>query len=1688
MDLPNFIDSAELQMCTDDSCETVSKFRIGDSETDSTAEESVDGVLADDSSDITFKRKLVFYRDGLHALQLKIYLKEGVILFSDSVYFYLYCTPVPLTGFFEDDSLELNEELNDSTKAYSVTVENEKDEMVFQPTCDDLSAHVIFNGERIPAGTETEPCSLSIGENTFTFITVASDTSVLDTFTLSVLRKASTDARLESIEIEDVTLAPEFKASKTSYSATVANRLSATKVEVVTAHSGATVRCMLDSVEFDNGDALDLKVGENEIIFEVTAEDSVTSEVYVVKLTRTRSTIATLDSLTPSKGTFEPSFNSKVKSYEIEVENSIDAVSFDIEKTDKNAAVEILEADSAGEIALKSYATTTIHIVVTAEDESTDAVYEVKVWRDGSGDASLSSISASTGELFPEELSDDRNNYEIRVPADSNKVAIKVTPSNKNAKVKIEDNLIEAGKWSATKTVEKQGITENVFRIEVTPENESDPKVYKISVNRAFYLQVLSDGNGSIKPTDTIDAFEGVSVSIEAKARTGSVLEGWELTDGIGTIKDSTADSTTVEVESNSTLYAHFKLKTYTLKVDQVAHGTVNAPSKLKHGVSGSIEAIPDEGYDFNGWSTDSGSVVFDDSTEKETEITLEQGDAVIQAAFKIKTYDLTLRSGGEGHGKTEGPEQLEHNDTGLIRAIPDTGYLFKEWVITEGSATIGNTDDAFSTIVLTGGSAAVTAEFEAKRFLLTLSAEGQGSVSGPDTVKFGISAAITATPEEHHHLVRWEIVDGEAEIEDSTDETTDISLSNGDATLRARFAIDTYPLVITSTDSGTVSGSGDVEHGARNDIAAHARKGFRFVGWELVEGNAVITDDEDTTTSVVLTDGAATVQAVFERLPYKLILRQTENGTIDNSTDSDTLIVLHGLPTSINATPATGYHLEHWVADSNGTSAHFADEHDASTTVILTDGNAVISGEFTINRYPLVLGTTGQGTIEARKMDNTLLEDGESVVHGDTINLTAVAEPGSHFTNWVTTGNMTIQSTTLPATPVNIFADDASIKARFEKNTYYVELKGSDNGSITGQYSNPVTHGEEYQVTAEPADGYYFEQWGSVNRTVMFTDPASEATTMIPSGNDSIFARFAQKTYRLSVSRKGNGTVNFEEGTVIWGAVTTLTATPLEGNRFVRWEINTGIPSFQSGSFNEYNPTLQIILDSTDVEMEANFELMQYSLIAGTSGAGGSGSYIVVPDSVTYDRWTSIKAVPSIGASFLRWDNVSGDNVDIENPTSAPTRVRATGPDPEIQAVFEMRTYTLSIGSSDSVYGISGTVSPAPPDTTVTHGVAVRISAAANVGYKFTRWIALGAQMNPFLSSTDVTLTNGDASVEAQFALRRYGLSWQVAPQNGGDVDVPDSVYHFASDSIFAYPRTGYHFVEWTRSGTGVTVGDMNSNSTNARTVVSMTADDSLTANFALNKYLLEVLPDPDSGGTSSTASDLLEHGIPYEIQATAYTDSGYHFVEWNTVNGVVTFGDRTEDSTTIILTEGDAQIQPQFALNQYSLTKTVADTSATITGPDVFEHGISQEVKVEVKHPYRFVRWEQVGNVAVDITTPENCSTLVTLSSGDAEIQAIYELKRYPIHLSCSPSEGGTVIPETDTITHGLPMDIRVEINGANEFGGWQFVDGVSSAADYEFEDSDSTSTRITVYPSEPAPGGRIISIQANVTIIQE
>lgn len=859
-------------------------------------------------------------------------------------------------------------------------------------------------------------------------------------------------------------------------------------------------------------------------------------------------------------------------------------------------------------------------------------------------------------------------------------------------------------------------------------------------------------------------------------------------------------------------------------------YGTVQGSDTVGYGQNVVLEAMPNYGYVFAGWS---------DGVTTNPRTIVADTNMSLFAYFIPARFTLTL-SCNSNEGSVSGGIIADYNTSHIIRAIPNRGFYFVRW--SDGNyfnpRTITLTEDV-----------SLSAIFACHQYTVTgASADTMmGAVDGTSTQNYGTSVVLTAIPNYGCHFTHWN--DG------STDNPRVVQVDSN-VIYTAHFAYNQYTVTALSADTvmGMVSGTSTQDYMTTVVLTAMSNYGYHFVQWNdgsldnprivQVDSNVAYTASFAYNQYSVTGESSDTVRGVVEgssmqnylafvvltAIPnYGYHFSQWNDGLTDNprtvQVDSN---VTYTANFGFNRYTVTGESSDTVMGEVVGTATqdylttviltatpnygyHFTQWNDGSTNnprTVQVEGDMLYVALFGYNQYTVrgISADTSQGVVLGTSTEDYLTN----------VTLTAVPMTGCHFLQW-NDGNS--------QNPRTVTADSNKVfVAQFARNRYQVraETLTPNRGSVSG--SGVFDYNTFDTIVAVSNYGYYFSQWSDGDTT--------NPRVLQVASDTLIFAIFERNTYVIS------GGCDTNMGNVVGVQVAhyldtvMITAISKYGYHFTQW-----------GDGCTDNPRyIQVI---QDMHYSAHFASNSYTIGANSQNIDmgnvlGGGSYVYLTN-------VSLTAIPNYGYHFTQWSDG-----DTNNP-----RVLQVTQDFNITAQFASNIYSLASLSQDSVKGtVSGSGN-------YSYHTNVTLNAMANYGYHFIQWND-GNTDNP-----RTVIIEQDTVIVAQFGNNTYTVSVVSNDtavgyvSSGGIYDYLDTV--LVTATVVA---SHYEFIGWSD-------GVMD----NPRIVV-VTQDTNITAMFDLTGYTINVLSN------DSVAGGVLGSGVytyPQTVVIEATANDGYFFGGWS-------------------------------------------------------------------------------------------------------------------------------------------------------------------------------------------------------------
>lgn len=420
------------------------------------------------------------------------------------------------------------------------------------------------------------------------------------------------------------------------------------------------------------------------------------------------------------------------------------------------------------------------------------------------------------------------------------------------------------------------------------------------------------------------------------------------------------------------------------------------ADTTVEEGEEVEIHANASDNYNFTHWDDD-----VDSSDANPLSLTVDQ-DYSVAANFKLKSYQLTVKTEGQGSVTEEVLEQkskeYEHGTVVELVANPSENWKFVKW---KGAIT-GSENPAEVTVE---SPKEVTAVFAKKEYTLTVETDGEGAVAEEvvqqksSNYEAGTVVELTANAAKGWYFNEWS---GSESISGSSSNPLEVTVDK-EKTATALFLRETYELSVSNEGNGTVSKIPDQQTYKYNEtvkLEANPADGYQFKEWK-----GDISSTENPVNVTVNTDKSIT--AVFEKATYKLTVNTEGEGSVTEE-KVQAKSYEDGTVVRLTADPDQGWTFEKWTGDLTGSEnpAKITVEQPKEVTAVFNQ-NKINLTNISSNRLQ---GNAGSSLpIEIRVVDQS--NNGVSDV---SVSYTITQGEGSVSPTQVQTDNSGYASTTL--------------------------------------------------------------------------------------------------------------------------------------------------------------------------------------------------------------------------------------------------------------------------------------------------------------------------------------------------------------------------------------------------------------------------------------------------------------------------------------------------------------------------------------------------------------------------------------------------------------------------------------------------------------------------------------------------
>lgn len=568
--------------------------------------------------------------------------------------------------------------------------------------------------------------------------------------------------------------------------------------------------------------------------------------------------------------------------------------------------------------------------------------------------------------------------------------------------------------------------------------------------NEGYWHQNADD---ITNPEDNFNFYSTDNIFTNAVSNTNTPGEFWfsfqsDLQIGLysgSNASQSNATENSIYVTKVTYDFGSTNYYTITATANPTNGGTVSGGGTYAQGSTCTLHATANSGYSFVKWTRNGTQV----STNPNYSFTV-TGNAAYVAHFQQNTtnYTITATASPSNAGTITGAGSYASGSTCTLRATPNSGYTFVNW-LENGTSVSTNATYSFTVT----GNRNLVAVFDVAPTNYTITATANpsngGTVAGGGTYASGSTCTLRATANSGYTFVNW--------TKNGTQVSTNPNYSftvTGNASYVANFEPipEEYTITVNAdpANGGTVSGGGTYAEGSTCVISAMPNEGYVFENWTR---NGTVVSTEPTYSIVV--NRNLTFVAHFAQNANQATITATAEPVEGGSVSGGGTYEL-GSNCTLNAVAAVGYEFINWTLNGSQVST------DASFSFTIT-GNAVYVAHFSkiVNHYtvsanvqPANAGSViGAGTYE----------------EGTSCTLIAIANPTYTFVSW--TENGAVASTDEQYT--FSVERDRNLVAVFSQGLFYtITASAGANGTISPEGEIIVEPGVDKTFAIIPNSG----------------------------------------------------------------------------------------------------------------------------------------------------------------------------------------------------------------------------------------------------------------------------------------------------------------------------------------------------------------------------------------------------------------------------------------------------------------------------------------------------------------------------------------------------------------------------------------------------------------------------------------
>lgn len=709
------------------------------------------------------------------------------------------------------------------------------------------------------------------------------------------------------------------------------------------------------------------------------------------------------------------------------------------------------------------------------------------------------------------------------------------------------------------------------------------------------------------------------------------------------------------------------------------------------------LESPKREGYTFISWSGT-------DITDEVSTVVIPQGSTgnrAYMANWSANKYSVTFKPDVECQINT--PIEVVYDLPFEFPQIEKKGYTYKGWSDGNNVYTNGNWK--------TTNDVVVTPVWELNTYFLKYDLAG-GSVATPnrDTYTVLDEEITIINPTRHGYtFLGWT-------YEGQTSPNKDVKIpahSIGDYNYKANWTGNKHTITLDLQGGSASQNAVAVVFGSDYSIPTPSKKGYSFDGW--FDGSTQYSK------GTWNQDNDLKVSAKWTANKYKVTFDSAGAGNVDSKTFT------YDQNATLPTVSRTGYDFLGWY---NG-------DKKFSTGTWKTDSDVKLKASWKAKQYTASLDAAG-GSTSSNKV--TLTFDGKYTLPTPT-------KKGHKFLGWYN------GSTLCNTTGTWKQADNISLKAKWEANTYKIVLDGA--GASLSKSNYDVVYGTNYSLPELTRTGYKFGGWYSQGKKYASSGKYDYDYNL------TLGALWTPNTYKVSFNANG-GSTTISGFTATYDKPYSFPTPAKKGHDFIGW-VSGGTTYPTSGTWKYTN----------DLSLTASWEVKTYTITLYADGVNLNKSKYEVKYGSTYSLPTPSRTGYEFGGWYSQGkEYATSGRYDYDK-------------DLTLGALWEPIQYTLTLDTNGG--------DPAKIKYPVYYDDDYALPIPDRKGYEFKGWYYAGYEFD----SEGKWKYEYDMTVIAKWELKTYYVDLDP---NGAD-NMSEKSYRIRYGDSYSFPtpsRDGYDFVGW--------------------------------------------------------------------------------------------------------------------------------------------------------------------------------------------------------------------------------------------------------------------------------------------------